>query len=183
MRSTSLKYFVWHLRRSSERLGLLGVVGLGLLAFCGMYYFSTLQFEQNQLKLLQREFDAMQASTATNQKAQQPGDQLKTFYEFFPSVNTAPDTLLARLHEVASANDVTLDQGEYRLVRNEGDKLVHYGVVLPIKGDYIHIRKFLSQALVDIPYVSLDSVEFQRQKISDATLEAQVRMTFFLVDN
>lgn len=183
MQSSYVKYLVWNLRRSLERLGLFGVVGLGLLAFCGMYFFSTLLPEQNKVKLLQREFNAMQTSHAANTKERQPDDQLKTFYEFFPSVNTAPDTLLMRLHEEALANDVTLDQGEYRLVRNEGDKLVHYGVVLPIKGDYLHIRKFLSQLLADIPYVALDSVEFQRQKITDATLEAQVKMTFFLVDN
>jgi hypothetical protein len=183
MRSASLKYLVWHLRRSLEHLGLFGVGGLGLLAFCGMYYFSTLLPEQNGVKSLQREFDATQASAAANQRELQPADQLKTFYEFFPSVNTAPDTLLAKLHEVAFANGVTLDQGEYRVERNEGDKLVRYSVALPIRGEYFAVRKFLSQSLKDVPYVSLDRVEFQRQKITDATLDAQVKMTFFLIDN
>lgn len=182
MQSVSFKYIVWHLRRSLEELGSPGVAGLGLLAFCGMFYFSTLVPEQNEVELLQREFDAWQASPAAKQKEQQPGDQLKTFFEFFPSVSSVPDALLAKLHEEASANGVTLDQGEYRVERNEGDKLVRYGVVLPIKGDYLHIRQFLSQSLADIPYASLDSVEFQRQKITDAMLEAQVKMTFFMVD-
>lgn len=181
MQSASLKYLFWYLRRSLERLGLLGVAGLGLLAFCGMFYFSTLLPEQNEVELLQREFDALQASPAAK-KVEQPGDQLKTFYEFFPSVSSVPDTLLVKLHEEASANGVMLDQGEYRVERNEGDRLVRYGVVLPIKGDYLHIRQFLSQTLADIPYASLDSVDFQRQKITDAMLEAQVKMTFFMID-
>jgi hypothetical protein len=47
----------------------------------------------------------------------------------------------------------------------------------------MRMRKFLSKALADIPNISLDSVEFQRQKISDTTLEAQVKMTLFLLDN
>jgi hypothetical protein len=183
MQPTSLKYFVWNLRRSLEQLGLPGVAGLGLLAFCGMFYFSTLLPEQNVVNSLQRELDVAQASPASNQKVQQPADQLKMFYEFFPLAATAPDTLLAKLHEEASANGVTLDQGEYRVERNEGDRLVRYGVVLPIRGEYLSIRQFLSQSLVEVPYASLDKVEFQRQKITDATLDAQVRMTFFLVDN
>lgn len=183
LRSTSLKYVVWRLRRSLQQVGLPGVAGLGFLALCGMYYFSALSAEQTDVKLLQREFDVMQSSPAENTKEQQTGDQLKTFYELFPGVNTAPDTLLAPLHEKALANGVMLDQGEYRLVRNAGDKLVHYEVVLPVKGDYFHIRKFLSQLLADIPYISLDGVEFQRQKISDTTLDAQIKITFFLIDN
>jgi hypothetical protein len=182
MRPITSKHIVWYLRRSLERLGLLGVAGLGIFAFCGMYFVSTLMAEQKEVKLLQRELDALQASHAANKNEPQQGDQLKIFYESFPNINTAPDAL-ARIHKEALVNGVVLDQGEYSLVRNEGDRMVRYGVILPIKGDYIHIRKFLSQTLADMHYVSLDSVEFQRQKISDTTLDAQVKMTFFLVDN
>jgi hypothetical protein len=182
MQSASLKYLVWQLRRLLERLGLFGVVGLGVLAFCAMLYFSTVLPEQKEVKLLQRELSAIPVPPS-EKKELMPRDQLKAFYEFFPSANTAPDTLLAKLHEEAFASGVELDQGEYRVERNEGDRLLRYGVVLPIRGEYLPIRKFLSQSLADIPYASLDKVEFQRQKITDATLEAQVRMTFFLVDN
>ena len=181
VQSISLKYLSWHLRRSLERLGLLGVAGLGILAFSAMFYFSGLRSEQDELSALRSELVAIQTSVASR-KLPQAEDQLNTFYEFFPAVSTVPDTLLAKLHEAAFANGVMLDQGEYRVERKEREKLVRYGVLLPIKGDYVHIRKFLSQALVEMPYASLDSIEFQRQQVSDATLEAQVKMTFFLAN-
>jgi hypothetical protein len=181
MRSISLRYLVWFSRRSLERLGLFGVVGLGILAFCGMYLFSTILPERNESRVLQREFDELKAFKGSNRKEQLPAYQLQSFYETFPSVNTAAD-VFARLHREAKADGVDLDQGDYRLVRNEGSRLVRYGVTLPIKGDYMRMRKFLSKALADIPNISLDSVEFQRQKISDTTLEAQVKMTLFLLD-
>ncbi len=182
MRSISLNYIVWFSRRSLERIGLFGVVGLGILAFCGMYLFSALLPEWNENKVLQRELAEMQTSTGRNSKELLPENQLLTFYESFPNVNTAAD-VFAWLHREAKADGIDLDQGDYRLVRNKGSKLVRYGVMLPIKGDYMRMRKFLSRALADIPNISLDSVEFHRQKISDTTLEAQVKMTLFLLDN
>lgn len=182
MQSKYVKFINWHMRRSLDQIGLAGVVGLGLLVFSGMYFFSALLPAKHEVQLSQRELDAMPVVPMESQKKQQSVDQLQVFYATFPSVNAAPDAL-ARLNEEALANGVILDQGEYTLVRNEADKLVRYGVSLPIKGDYVSVRKFLSKTLADIPYIALDSVEFQRPNIGDTTLEAQVRMTFFLVDN
>ena len=160
----------------------MGVVGLGLLSFCGMYYFLALFPAQHEAQSLRRELEAIRASASISQKSQRPEDQLRTFYAAFPGIEKAPDAL-ARLNEVALATGVTLDQGEYTLMRKDGERLVRHGVTLPIKGDYIKVRKFLSAVLVDIPYASLDGVEFQRQKISDMTLDVQVKMTLFFVDH
>lgn len=170
----------WHARRALERLGLVGVAGLGLLAFCAMYYFSAYVPARHEVRLLQRDLEVERSASLAVKEVPSPAKQLQQFYESFPNEDTAPDAI-ARLNEVALANGVALEQGEYNLVRKEGEKLAQYGVVLPVKGDYIHLRKFIFQSLAAMPNLALNGVEFQRQKISETTLEARVKMTVFLV--
>lgn len=175
------KLLAWHARRLLEQLGLPGVAGVALLAFCAMFYFSAAVPVGKEVRSLEAETAQADVRRASVPVRQQPDRQLEAFYESFPKVVSAPDAL-ARLHEAAVMQGVTLEQGEYHLVRSGTDKLARYEMTLPIKADYMHLRKFLAQTLVDMPYVALDGVEFQRQKISDTTLEARVKMTLFLVE-
>lgn len=183
MQNNFPKLFVWHIRRTVEQLGLTGIAGLSLLAFCAMFYVANEVPLREEVQALQHEAVAMQARSrpTPEQVRQQPNRQLEAFYESFPAVKTAPDSL-GLLHQTALEQGVTLEQGEYHLVRNGADKLVRYEISLPVKSDYMHLRKFLSRLLVDMPHATLDSMDFQRQKISDTMLDAQVKLTLFLVE-
>lgn len=182
--STIALKLIWYMRRTLEQLGFPGVVGLGLLVFCAAFYFSALvplKQEVHSLRAMQAVAQAEQHQKLISVR-QQPAGQLDSFYKSFPDVKDAPDAL-SRLHDAAVLQGVTLAQGEYRFVHNDSDKLVRYEIALPIKGDYVQLRKFLTRVLVDMPYVSLDEVAFQRQKISDVILDAQVKMTLFLLES
>jgi hypothetical protein len=51
---------------------------------------------------------------------------------------------------------------------------------LPLSGEYPKIRRFLSDLRAEIPIVSLEEVEFERQKVGDQKVEAKVRLVIFL---
>jgi len=183
MQNNFPKSLFWHTRRTVERLGLPGVAGLGLLAFCAIFYFANEIPLREEVQALQHEAVALQARSrpTPEQVRQQPNRQLEAFYESFPAVKAAPDSLRL-LNQTALEQGVTLEQGEYHMVRNGADKLVRYEISLPVKADYLHLRKFISRLLADMPHATLDSVDFQRQKISDTMLDAQVKLTLFLVE-
>lgn len=183
MQNNFPKLFVWHTRRTVEQLGLPGIAGLGLLIFCAMFYVANEVPLRKEVQSLQHEAVVMQARSkpTPEQVRQQPNRQLEAFYESFPAVKAAPDSL-GLLRQTALEQGVALEQGEYHLVRNGSDKLVRYEISLPVKADYMHLRKFLSRLLADMPRVTLESVDFQRQKISDTMLDAQVKLTLFLVE-
>lgn len=183
MRNHLPKQLSWHTRRTVEQLGLPGIAGLGLLAFCAMFYVANEAPLHKEVQSLQHETVVMQARSkpTPEQVRQQPNRQLEAFYESFPAVRAAPDSL-GLLRQTALEQGVALEQGEYHLVRNGTDKLVRYEISLPVKADYMHLRKFLSRLLADMPHVMLESVDFQRQKISDTMLDAQVKLTLFLVE-
>jgi hypothetical protein len=176
--------FAGYSRRTLEQFGPAGMVGLGTLVCSAIFYAS------NQVPLLTSvqslRSELAESKTLSHHEIElashSPEKQLTTFHQSFLNVKAAPD-VLETLHEAAVMQGVTLEQGQYHLVRNGPDKLARYQIVLPIKGDYLHLRKFLSQILADMRYASIDSVEFQRQKASDTVLDAQVKMTVFLNEN
>jgi hypothetical protein len=113
-------------------------------------------------------------------KTLNPADQLAEFYRFFPNEDTAADWM-RKLYAAAALQGVDLEQGDYQLVHDPDGKITRYDIVLPVRGGYLQIRKFIAQALMDVPALSLDSITFSRQKIGDAAIDAQLRFTLYLV--
>jgi hypothetical protein len=178
--STNLsKQIPWYLRRTVNQHGLPAIAGLALLACCALFYLIVVAKVHKEIREFQSIFAQPHRVLAFNQ-TQQPDLQLVAFYNHFPRVKDFPDSL-AKLRDAASGQGVTLEQGDYHLVRNRSDNLVRYEVALPVKGDYLLVRKFLSHLLIDAPEFALNSVDFQKQKISDTVVEAQVKITLFLV--
>jgi hypothetical protein len=181
-----LPKLAWHARELRRAVGLPGAVGAAMLAAALLFYAAAVLPVAAESAALGREIAALEAArpSTTDGAREKPSDpvrQLAEFYRFFPKSSRAPDDL-AKLHELAAVHQVQLDQGTYRLVRDRVGKLLMYEIALPVKGDYPQLRKFMSQALTEIPYLSLDSVSFQRQKAGDTMLESQIKFTLFLVE-
>lgn len=111
-----------------------------------------------------------------------PARQLELFYDFFDTGLKLPDAL-ARLHNAASAHGIALEQGEYRLSKDGNGRLLRYQITLPVQGPYPSIRKFVSRALRELPAASLDQISFERAKIGENRIDAQVRLSLYIVDD
>lgn len=109
-------------------------------------------------------------------------EQLRQFHQFFPDRNTLPGWL-AKLYETATENGVALDQGQYQLSHDAKGAMWRYEIVLPVRGTYPQVRKFIAQTLGRIPHLALQSISFERQKVGDAMLEANIRLTLYLGDH
>ena len=184
MQNYLIKILVWHLRSKFDHLGLIGSAGIGLLAFSAMFYLTAVLPLGNEMKSLSQEENLMQVRRASSmdQLGHHPEGQLAAFYKSFPGAKSMHGSL-KKIYQAAISQDVSLNQGEYNLVHNRADRMMRYEINLPVRGDYIHIRKFLSQLLVEVPNISLDSVDFERRKISDSAIDARLKLTLYLLDN
>lgn len=108
-----------------------------------------------------------------------PAQRLASFYGEFPTAERVPDEL-ARLFKFAEAHNLTLDVGEYALVRSQGGRLDQFRITLPIKGQYPDIRAFASEALAAVPALSLESVALRREKVADNTVDGRVVFLLFV---
>ena len=86
------------------------------------------------------------------------------------------------LFGLAARSGLLLRQGEYREGFDRAANVATYQVTLPIKGSYRAVWDFALQALLAIPFASLDEISFRRDAIGDTNVEARLRFTLYLAD-
>jgi hypothetical protein len=172
---------LWRARRLVQGRGAAAVAGALLLFGCAAFAAYVVVPQSERLA------QARGAAASAKVRPQSPTvtaisgaeSELAKFYRYFPERSSTND-LLEKIFAVASAQGLVLEQGEYQLQHEQEMRLTRLGMVLPVKGSYPQIRQFVSQALRDIPNLSLDGITYTRQRVEDVTVEAQVRMTLFV---
>jgi hypothetical protein len=169
----SVKKIKAHLRG----LGATGVVGMGVLFACLPFYLSSVRPAERELAARHIALEQSRSRSAVQTVSAPRSDDLQRFYLAFPAMDRLPDEL-ERLYGLARASRLDLYQGEYRL-EQRGAGLASYRITLPMRGNYPDVREFLSATLKQMPYAAIDGLRFERKKVGDAQLEAQVRVTLF----
>jgi len=167
------------LRRS---LGWKETLALVLLGLALGFQFSVLQPMEQRKALLESRLELAIKRGDRARRGALPGDaagRLAEYYRFFLREEPVTDWL-ARLYDIGRKVGIELLSGDYGLSRPEGAKLGQYQITLPVTGSYAQIRAFAENALLEIPPLSLDQIHFRRKRVSDAQVEAEIRMTLYL---
>ncbi|HEX8990023.1 MAG TPA: hypothetical protein VF816_18835 [Rhodocyclaceae bacterium] len=175
---------VWEAHRLLRTVGWHGAAALALIVAAAVIYGRYVAPLRDEVASVQGDADVLRAKVASRRaemKSSDPVSQLSEFYDFFPGGDAMANTLES-LQTIAAAENLALEQGEYRLAKESSGRLFRYDIVLPVKGPYPKLRRFIAQALRDNPSLALDSVSFSRQAALSATVDAQVRMILYLKD-
>ncbi|TFW28406.1 hypothetical protein [Massilia horti] len=86
------------------------------------------------------------------------------------------------LFGLASKAGLVLHDGEYKMGYDRNARVYTYQVNLPLKGSYRALWQFAMDALLAIPFASLDEISFRRDAIGEANVEARMRLTLYLTD-
>jgi len=174
-------HVLYSLHVAAHRLGWLGGSGLALLAAAAVFYFSTLRPAQEDLAVLQGRLDRIESrdrGDAARRSSAEPS-RMEQFMEFFPPLDTAPRWLKS-VYSIAERERLELLKGTYRVSEDPALMLAHYTISLPVRGSYLQVRRFIAAALNEVPIASLEGVVFQRDKVSDGAVEANVTLTLHL---
>lgn len=171
---------IW--RRAMASLAWPGILGLALLLLtAGVYWYQVqpkttrlAQLKQNSISLKLR-IDQVAKSGIPETSDQ---EELNKFYGFF--VGTSLSDWLKKLYAAAAAQQLVLEQGEYRITPSKNGKLARYQITLPVKGNYLQIRQFVAQALNEVPIAALEEINFKRETIGATEVEARIKLTLFL---
>lgn len=172
------------MRRLGSLLGWPGAVGAGGLGLCLVLYLSVLQPAQQRLDSARLEASSLhdriaRAGLALNDSARPIDEQLTTFYRIFPSEHGSTDWI-GKIAAIAQRDGLDLQQADYKVSRDKIGRLTRIQMNLPLSGEYPRIRSFLSDLRKEIPIVSLEQVDFERQKVGDQKVEAKLRLVVFL---
>ena len=159
-------------------LGPTGVVGIGVLIFCIPFYFSAVRPAEAELKAQRSIAERLRARTPFQPVASEGrAEELRRFYSLFPPIERLPDQL-EQIYGLARGAKLELLQGEYRLEKPPVG-LAFYRITLPLRGTYPQIRQFVGATLKSMPVASLEGLRFERKKVGDTRLEAQIRLTVY----
>lgn len=109
-----------------------------------------------------------------------PVQKLLSYYEKFPESGTIPGTL-TQINELAAQLQLTLDIGEYEVVRIADSPIDRMRITFPVKGKYVPVRKFVSEVLLNHPNLSLESLSVRRGKVADDLLDCRIVFVLFTV--
>lgn len=172
----------WTLRRSSLAIVLPALVGVLLLlavAAAEQWLGAPLADAVDDIR---HETQTLRSQAARRQRVDarnDPASQLTEFYDFFPAEESLVATL-ERIYAAAAHENLMLTQGDYRLAQDTEARLQRYDVVLPVKGRYGAIRRFIAQALKENPNLALTAVSFSRQSATEIGVDAQLQLALYL---
>ena len=174
----------FRIRGDGMQLGWPGAIGVGALAMCLALYFSTMRPLQQRRDDVRASASALQeriaqAGVFSSDKARPLDEQLAAFYKTFPAEQDATDSV-GKIVAIAQRGGLALQQAEYKAERDKTGKLTRFEMSMPIKGEYQAIRRFLLNVHAELPTLSLEQVQFERQKVGDPHVDAKVRLVIFL---
>lgn len=179
-----MKRLGWQLRQLAQAMGLPGWVGLTLLFACALGWVLVASplgaeadtLERNTADLEQRLGARANAAAALPST---PEQQLVEFRSRFTGEKRIAASV-GRLQAAAKRQGVQLDQAEFRFASEAGEPLLRYTIVLPVKADYRALRRFVREALRELPGLAIEEVNLRRNDPKSATLEAQLRFVLFV---
>ena len=108
-----------------------------------------------------------------------PQRQLDDFRSKLPSQPQAT-VAIDKIYALAAQERITLSRGEYSLGVDPKTHLARYQILLPVRGSYPQLRRFLHALLGQLPAVVLEDVELSRKNIAETDLTGRIRMTLYL---
>lgn len=169
-------------RRGLRILGKPGVLAIGILAVFPPFYFSAIVPAQQRLEAAQRSALSLREQiqhASLDGIRRTPAEQLAEYYRIFPEERNAPQWL-KKLFALAGKNGLSLQEGEYKTVRDKVGRLMRFQMVLPVTGEYRQIRRFLAALPAELPIIALENVQFSRQNVADPFVDARIRLTLYL---
>ncbi|WP_249673962.1 GspMb/PilO family protein [Pseudomonas abieticivorans] len=167
-----------------QGLGLPGLVGIALLVLALVYAAAGLLpgwRSVEQLNQQTRDAGEYLAKVQAGSVAAPvvPQRELEDFRRKLPAQPQAT-VAIDRIYALAAQEHITLARGEYALGVDPNTHLARYQILLPVKGSYPQLRRFLHALLGELPAVVVEDVEFQRKRIADTDLTGRIRMTLYL---
>lgn len=167
-----------------QGLGVPGLAGAAMLVLALVYGLAGLMPHWQSLQQLsQQTRDARdylarveEGSVAAPVVPQRQLDDFRSKLPAQPQATVAID----KIYALAAKERITLARGEYALGIDPKTHLARYQILLPVRGSYPQLRRFLHALLGQLPAVVVEDVEFQRKKIADTDLTGRIRMTLYL---
>lgn len=166
-----------------QRIGWPTLAGAALVLL-GLAYGASLVPQWQQLQALrvqtgEADVQLLQLQRGERKAVVAQDDPLQDLHKQLPAQPQATEAI-DRIYSLARSEKINLARGEYSLGVDPKTHLARYQILLPLRGTYPQIRRFLHALLGQLPALVLEDIDLQRKRIGDSELTGRVRMTLYL---
>lgn len=83
------------------------------------------------------------------------------------------------IYHMAQSQGLTMAQIDMRRQTDPGSRLSQLQVSMPVRGNYLAIRRFCADLLVALPSASIDQISLRRENIENPEVEAQIALSIW----
>lgn len=87
---------------------------------------------------------------------------------------------IAVLAVLAEAHQLPVREVSYRDVVRPDSDLLAYQINFSVNADYQQLRAFLADSLVELPYLAIQQLAFQRDEINNNQLRGDIQLTLYM---
>lgn len=160
-----------------QRLGLPGVIGLGLLLFNLSFYLGSIAPDLDRLATLEQQRNALR-ETAMQTRGKVTDLPSASPVEVRPPTLMQIPELLRSVFALATQRGLVIDQAIYSLSEKEGPPRIELN--LPVQTNYPALRSFLADVDGLKPAPAIEELNIKRRLASDTLIEATVRLSWYL---
>lgn len=166
---------------AARRPGWPAVAGTALLLLAIALYAAGIAPARQQLDELQQRATVLRQrpAPATGTGAIRPAEQLAHFRELFPAERDVA-AIAGKVMTAAQRHGLAARQVSYRFEDDKGLGLTRMHMAMPLKGEYVAIRRFLGDVHREVPALALEQVQFERRAPGDRPVEARVALRIYL---
>jgi hypothetical protein len=161
-----------------QRLGIPGVVGLGLMLFNFSFYFGSFAPDREELAILKQQHNMLRESSVLVRPVEAEVLKESTSVVRPPSLIQIPE-LLRSVFSLATQRGLVIDRATYALSDTDGATRIELD--LPVQASYPALRSFLGDVDGLKPSPAIDELTIKRRLASDSLIEATVRLSWQLV--
>lgn len=183
MRHEQLGATLRRLGREARRWGLPGALGGLLLAAALVLAVSIVPRERDALRSDQRVLHEARVRAAQLRREQQadaqPQDPARRFVQAFPGADER-HRRITNLLGLAAGLGLQPRRSDVRSVAEPALGLTRLRVVLPLRGSYEALRRYVDQALRDDPALALDLLRVERTDPDAAEIRAELQWSLWM---
>lgn len=161
------------IRRVIQGIGTPGVLALGLGLFCLSFYVGSVASARDALTAMDRDIAKLERQLG---QFSRPSTDERNQGAVASPAEEIP-ALIARLNSLGEQRGFSVERAGVRQI--DDGRLRRIEVAMPLKGTYPGIRGFLRDAAALSAMATIDEISLRRANRTDASVEAQVRLSFF----
>jgi hypothetical protein len=164
-------------RYGAQKLGHAGIIGLSLLIFSIVSFFSTNAPMRDEVSSRAADLEnaralaGQQQHSGTRAAGSGPAAQIVSH---LPSRNDLPQ-IMGQIVTVATASGLALDRGSYEFTPTESGEVSRYRLTLPVRGNYPQVRQFIENTLAAVPAAALEGMRIERSEVSNQVIAADLQ--------